>query len=56
MNLASAKEALANAGLKLGTVTHGAIENCTPGSVIAVSPLSPTNLYGGEKVGLSLCG
>ncbi|WP_329321353.1 PASTA domain-containing protein [Streptomyces sp. NBC_01262] len=56
VSLASAKEALANAGLKLGTVTHGAIDNCTPGSVIAVSPLSPTILYGGETVDLGLCG
>lgn len=56
MNLALAKEALAQAGLKVGTVTHGAIDNCKPGSVIAVSPLSPTILHGGEKVDLTLCG
>ncbi|MFF4727199.1 PASTA domain-containing protein [Streptomyces mirabilis] len=56
MNLALAKEALAQAGLKVGTVTHGAIDNCKPGSVIAVSPLSPTVLHGGEKVDLPLCG
>ncbi|MGW1505531.1 PASTA domain-containing protein [Streptomyces mirabilis] len=56
MNLALAKEALAQAGLKVGTVTHRAIDNCKPGSVIAVSPLSPTILHGGEKVDLTLCG
>ncbi|MER5663154.1 PASTA domain-containing protein [Streptomyces mirabilis] len=56
MNLALAKEALAQAGLKVGTVTHGAVDNCKPGSVIAVSPLSPTILHGGGKVDLTLCG
>ncbi|MFG2781609.1 PASTA domain-containing protein [Streptomyces prunicolor] len=54
--LTAAEEALAQAGLKVGTVTHGVVDNCKPGSVIAVSPLSPTVLHGGEKVDLALCG
>lgn len=56
MNLEEAKAALAQASLKVGTITHGVVDNCKPGSVIAVSPLSPTILYGGEKVDLALCG
>jgi hypothetical protein len=56
MNLAEAKAALAQADLKVGTITHGVVDNCKPGSVIAVSPLSPTILHGGEKVDLALCG
>lgn len=54
--LAAAEEALAGARLKVGTVTHGVVDNCKPGSVIAVSPLAPTVLHGGEKVDLAVCG
>jgi beta-lactam-binding protein with PASTA domain len=56
MNLAGAEEALAQAGLKVGTTTHGVVDNCKPGSVIAVSPLAPTVLHAGDKVDLGLCG
>jgi hypothetical protein len=44
------------AGLKVGTITHGVVDNCKPGSVIAVSPLAPTVLHAGDKVDLGLCG
>lgn len=56
MDLYLAKAALAQAGLKVGKVTHGVVDNCKPGSVIAVSPLSPTVLHSGDKVDLTLCG
>ncbi|MFI6461872.1 PASTA domain-containing protein [Streptomyces sp. NPDC050538] len=56
VNLAGAEEALAQAGLTVGTVTHGVVDNCKPGSVIAVSPLAPTVLHAGDKVDLGLCG
>ncbi|WP_406456394.1 hypothetical protein OH768_22785 [Streptomyces sp. NBC_01622] len=54
--LAAAEKALAGARLKVGTVTHGVVDNCKPGSVIAVSPLAPTVLHGGETVDLAVCG
>ncbi|MFI6619281.1 PASTA domain-containing protein [Streptomyces sp. NPDC050528] len=56
VNLAAAEEALAQAGLTVGTVTHGVVDNCKPGSVIAVSPLAPTVLHNGDKIDLALCG
>ncbi|WP_051741477.1 PASTA domain-containing protein [Streptomyces xylophagus] len=54
--LATAEKTLTDAGLKVGTITHGAVDNCKPGSVITVSPLAPTVLHGGEKVDLGICG
>jgi hypothetical protein len=56
MNLAMATEALGVAGLKVGTITHGVVDNCKPGSVIDVSPLAPTIVHAGDKVDLGLCG
>ncbi|MFD0025079.1 PASTA domain-containing protein [Streptomyces sp. NPDC058382] len=55
MNLDMAREALAQGNLKVGKVTYASIAKCKPGAVIAVSPLSPTVLHGGEKVDLTLC-
>lgn len=56
VSLAAAEKALAAARLKVGTVTHGVVDNCKPGTIISVSPLAPTVLYGGEKVDLDVCG
>ncbi|WP_328469315.1 PASTA domain-containing protein [Streptomyces sp. NBC_00448] len=55
MNLDMAKEALAHGDLTVGKVTYRAVPACKPGAVIAVSPLSPTVLRGGETVDLTLC-
>ncbi|SDN17511.1 PASTA domain-containing protein [Actinacidiphila guanduensis] len=56
MDLADATQALGQAGLKPGTITHAAVDNCKPGSVIAVSPLAPAVVHAGDHVDLTLCG
>ncbi|MEV0784703.1 PASTA domain-containing protein, partial [Streptomyces sp. NPDC050423] len=51
----SAKAALVQAGLKLGTVTEKAVPNCKPTSVIGVSPHSPHSVSPGDTINLTLC-
>ncbi|MFD7719221.1 PASTA domain-containing protein [Streptomyces sp. NPDC059814] len=51
----SAKAALVQVGLKLGTVTEKAVPNCKPTSVIGVSPHSPHSVSPGDTINLTLC-
>uniref|UniRef100_A0AAU2VUD4 PASTA domain-containing protein n=1 Tax=Streptomyces sp. NBC_00008 TaxID=2903610 RepID=A0AAU2VUD4_9ACTN len=51
----SAKAALAQVGLKLGTVTEKSVPNCKPTSVIGVSPHSLHSVSPGDTVNLTIC-
>ncbi|WP_073738212.1 MULTISPECIES: PASTA domain-containing protein [unclassified Streptomyces] len=51
----SAKAALVQVGLKLGTVTEKAVPDCKPTSVLGVSPHSPHSVSPGDTVNLTIC-